>query len=324
MTTGCSIIRRQTYQGNLKYMQSKTGILQSNQVDSAPSDAPRCIACEGDLSFLGEHRQYTYTTCQSCRSVQIAPIPEPDYVETYYRDSKFSSDVHENTDPDAMRASSQPYYSAIERVLADYKIRGLVVDFGAGWGGLCEHLINRGYQCRGLELSQLQVEECRRRNLPVEQWSLGELAAKGIKAEALVLSGVFEHLSDPAAFLREADSLLENGGLFVSLQPTAPFAQLLAWSCRIGSKSKPLPALFGIFDAPWHIVLYSMQGMKLIAERHGFELLEIRPAPQGRVKGFYGVIQFLAGILNVAGWAGFRTSWPLLTSHTFVFRKRST
>ncbi|MGH9429686.1 MAG: class I SAM-dependent methyltransferase [Terriglobia bacterium] len=303
-------------------MQFKRGTINSSHVEIQQPDAPQCIACEGKLSFLGKHRQYTYATCNTCRSVQLAPIPKAEFVETYYRDSKFSSEVHENTDPDGMRGSSRPYYVAIEKVLADYKTRGTVVDFGAGWGGLCEYLISCGYQCRGLELSKLQVEECRKRSLPVEQRSLSSLVSSGVRAEALVLSGVFEHLTDPVSFFRDANALLEDGGLLVSLQPTATFAQLIAWCCRLGSTSRPLPTLFGIFDAPWHVVLYSLEGMKLFAEKHGFELVEIRPAPQGRVKGFYGVIQFLAGIINVIGWAGVCSAWPLVTSHTFVFRKR--
>lgn len=297
--------------------------VETRQRAALQKSEPRCIVCEGRLSFLGKHKEFDYTTCDSCKTVQIAPIPDQSFVESYYSDSKFSTEVHENTDPEVMRAQSRPYYASLAKTLAEHQVRGLVVDYGTGWGGLCEFLLSRGFECRAIELSAAQVKECRRRGLPVEQRSLGSLVTDGVRAKAVVLCGVFEHLADPRTILRDAHALLEDDGLFVSLQPTAPFAQFLAWSARLGSTRKSLPSLFWIFDAPWHIALYSIDGMKQLAEQHGFTLMEVRPVPQGRVKGLYGVIQLVAEIVNKVGWTGLKTDWPLMTSHTFVFRKRS-
>jgi hypothetical protein len=63
--------------------------------------------------------------------------------------------------------------------------------------------------------------------------------------------------------------------------------------------------------------------MELIAKECGFELIDIRSSPQGRVKGLYGIAQRCVELANSIGWYLFRANWPLLTAHIFVFKKRA-
>jgi SAM-dependent methyltransferase len=252
----------------------------------------------------------------------MSPVPHQADVEHGYMDSQYATDLHGQGDPDAIRKSSRPYYVSLAETLKAHHVSGPVIDYGAGWGGLCELLIKSGFNCRGLELARNMVDECRRRELPVEQKQLDALVAEGSKARAIVLCGVFEHLSDPETFLTNAYDLLEDGGLLVSLQPAGLFARLLAFVSRAGNVGKPLPSAFWIFDPPWHVALYSPEGMKLIAGRGGFDLAEIRFAPQGRIGGLYGTAQRLLEYTNRVGWALGRAAWPLMISHIYVFRKK--
>jgi hypothetical protein len=282
-----------------------------------------CVACRGPVSFLGTNCGYTYGTCSRCKTVQLMPIPSQVDLNKAYSDSEFASHAHGQGDPDEVHKSSVTYYESIADVLTGHGVSGLVIDYGAGWGGLCKVLINRGFNCKGLELAKNMVDECQRRKLPVEQRSLESLVAEGYTAQALTLCGVFEHFADPRAFLKNAFALLEDEGVLVSLQPTAPFALLLASVSAIGNSKKNLPSAFWIFHAPWHVALYSLEGMKALGDELGFDLIETRFTPQGRVGGLYGIAQRLLELANTIGWKCFRSKWPLLTSHTFVFRKRS-
>ena len=287
------------------------------------AESNRCIACRGDLAFLGGQSDYTYSVCQHCATVQISPTPSREDVERAYKDSRFATAAHGQADPDETRKSSRPYYVSLANAVRDYKISGLIIDYGTGWGGLCELLVDAGFRCRGIELARNMVDECRRRGLPVEQKSLDVLIKEGSRAGALVLCSVFEHLLDPAAFLRNAYDLLDDGGLFISLQPAGLFARALASVWRMGNVHKSLPSILWIFDPPWHVALYSLEGMTRIAGDNGFDLLEIRFAPQGRIKGFYGTAQSLLECVNRVGWLLWRESWPLMVSHIYVFRKKS-
>jgi hypothetical protein len=280
-----------------------------------------CIACKKSLSFLGKKSQYLYSTCNACKTVQLSPLPNKSELEKAYSDSLYASNVHGQGDPISIRKSSLPYYKCIADTLRDYKISKLVIDYGAGWGGLCSVLLENGFECKGIELAENMVEECKKLQLPVQQKSLESLREEGCKAEALVLCGVFEHLIDPRKFFHDAYHLLETDGLLISLQPTASFALLFAKISRFGQKKIPLSSMFWVFDAPWHVALYSIKGMKVIAEQCGFDLLEVRFAPQGRLSGLYGIFQRLLEFINKIGWKLFRDKWPLLISHTFVFKK---
>jgi SAM-dependent methyltransferase len=271
---------------------------------------------------LGKKSGYIYRVCDCCKTVQLSPIPSQSDVEQAYADSQYATDAHGQIDADAIRKSSRPYYVGLANTLIDHRASGLIIDYGTGWGGLCELLINAGFKCKGLELARKMVDECQKRQLPVEQKTLEALVKEGSKAGAIVLCGVFEHLLDPRAFLENAHDVLEDGGLLISLQPTGFFARLLASAWRMGNVEKPLPSMFWVFDPPWHVALYSTKGMKTIAEKNGFDLLEIRFASQGRMRGFYGTAQLLLECVNRIGWGLCREAWPLMISHIYVFRRK--
>ncbi len=180
-------------------------------------------------------------------------------------------------------------------------------------------LIADGFQCRGLDLSRDMVAYYQKLGLPV---SHGNLTALGTaRVSALVLCAVFEHLVNPEAWLKHASQVIEMNGLLVTLQPTASFANLMGRLLRLGSVSTPLPALHQVFCPPWHTVLFSLEGMKTLASRYGFKLLEIRPAPQGRSRGLLGLAQVCLESINRVGWHVAGVRWPFLISHVFVFRK---
>jgi hypothetical protein len=105
-----------------------------------------CIACLDRLSFLGKNAAYEYSTCNKCMTVQISPIPDQHDIELAYTSSQFATHIHGQGDPSAINQSSRPHYISIADTLSDHNISGLVVDYGAGWGGLCKVLIERGFK----------------------------------------------------------------------------------------------------------------------------------------------------------------------------------
>lgn len=280
-----------------------------------------CLVCNTALRFFGPKSNFSYWVCDECTTIQLAPVPSRAQVEQAYSECNYSTDTHGQGDPDEVRKSNTRYYESLATALADHRAHGLVIDYGAGWGGLCEVLAKRGFRCRGIELAKNMVDECQRRGLDVVQSTPEKLVEEGQTAGAIVMSGVFEHLLDPHAFLDNAHKILEPGGLLVSMQPTANFAHLLAGLVRGGNKNKTLPSAFWVFDPPWHVAMYSLAAMKKIARSHGFELVEIRFAPQGRLPGLAGLAQVCLETTNRMGWAIVKDRWPLMISHTFVFRK---
>jgi SAM-dependent methyltransferase len=286
-----------------------------------PAFAP-CLACGGSPAFLGNRDRYAYVRCQSCGTIQLSPFPSPADVERAYQASAYANDnAHGQGSPDDVRKSSSPYYEAIRDVLVRYGVNDGVLDYGAGWGGLVELLHRSGIQSSGLELSVRMVDECRARGLPVDVGDFRSALFGAVPLRAVTMCGVFEHLIDPKAFLRHAFDALNPGGLIVSLQPTAPFAYLLASVSRFGRRSSPLPSAFYVYDPPWHAALFSIDGMARLVGDYGFDVCETLPAPQGRLAGAKGALQVSVGAVNRLGWTLFHSRWPLLVAHIFVLRK---
>jgi SAM-dependent methyltransferase len=163
------------------------------------------------------------------------------------------------------------------------------------------------------------VHRCKDDGLPVQLGGIGDVTERDL--DAIVLASVFEHLNDPAEWLREAGRRLRTGGLLVTTQPTAPFARTVGDLARFGVRRLPLPGLHQVFCPPWHVALYSLEGMRRVVEAAGFRLKDVSPAPQQREPGVTGLVQWALETVNRAGWAAMGLKWPFFTGHIFVFER---
>lgn len=284
-------------------------------------DHSKCIACtKPALVPFGKRKGYTYWQCTQCRTLQLHPIPDHDTLKQQYAQDYLNSGHLHNT-PEARKTAAAPYYTALNTILAQHTFPGTaILEVGAGWGGLLELLTEDGYTCRGLEPIAEMAQYANRQGLPVEQGELTD-ATPIDPVDVMLLSAVFEHLPDPGTWLDLAHNHLKDHGKLISLQPTAPFATCMGTVLRLGIRNLPLPQLHEVFCPPWHIALYSPKGMQQLAERHGFSLKEIHPAPQGNSGGLTGLLQHLLQQVNNLGVRLMGTHWPFLICHIFVLEK---
>jgi SAM-dependent methyltransferase len=283
-----------------------------------------CLVCQGDFTLFGPCSGYTYYRCRACGTIQLSPMPdEAELVKAYETEYVAGAYKEQFAGPEWWRRASRTYCASIVQLLKDRGVNGLVVDYGAGWGHLVDMMIQNGFDARGIELSQREVTYAQQRGLPVQQGDLSVLRGAQGQISAITMVAVFEHLVNHAAFLSAVHNLLKDDGLFITMHPTAAMFNLLGNIVRFGDKTKELPDLAGSMTAPWHTVLFSIDGTEQFVSRQGFQLLEIRPAPQGRLGGLLGLVQVSLELVNKIGWRVFGTRWPLLTTHIFVFRKVS-
>jgi len=223
-------------------------------------------------------------------------------------------------DPDVWKVSGEPYRRDIVRALSANGIQGIVLDFGAGWGHLCETLQAAHFPCRGVELSSEMAGYAMRKGLPVRQGGFDAIDARDVSA--IAMCAVFEHLTNHHEWMRRFNRILPIGGHVVTLHPTAAFPKLLGTIVRCGIRRLELPELT-CFYPPWHTTLISLDAMSIVAERNGFEIVDVRRASQGRLGGLAGFLQRGLEWVNGAGVRLFGLRFPLITSHVFVLRKTS-
>lgn len=284
-----------------------------------------CLVCGGKLTLFGPRLNYEYHICTSCATLQLFPMPDEKALESAYsRQYASAKQTEESNDPKWWKTAGKPYRRDILMALKNNNISGLIIDFGSGWGHMCEMLLENGFDCRGVELSLEMSSYCQEKGLPVEHGGftvVEELNSTKQNIASVVMCAVFEHLTDHHTWLQRFNRILPIGGSIVTLHPTAACYTLIGRIVRIGNRRKQLPELHGSFSPPWHTALFSLKAMEILAEQNGFRLVEIRPASQGVVGGLIGFTQRCLGIVNRIGWhmAGLR--WPLITTHVFVLRK---
>lgn len=278
-----------------------------------------CIACGGGITLFCSLEGFEYHICEGCGTLQLNPMPTKDELNRAYAE-EYAKSGHMPVDTAFSIRSSQPYYDAILRVVMNYKVKGRILDYGAGLGGLCMTLMESGFDVTGVDLSKEYVEDCQKRGIPVSLGDLNQMT-KREAFSAVVMCQVFEHMVEHDESLSLMRRVMVPGGILISHQPTASISTLAGKLSRRGKK-KAIPRLpFGM-EPPWHTVLFSFSGMKALAERNGFDLIEIRPSPTGRRGGLIGAMQRILAISNLLGVAAFGYRFPLVAGHIFVMRTK--
>lgn len=286
------------------------------------SAANTCIACGSPVEFFGRRGTYTYASCKSCGSIQLAPFPTKEELDRAYMED-YPASGHQGADPVAIYESSRPFYDAILQELRLLSSPpATVLDLGCGWGGMCRYLGSAGYDYLGIDYPSASFEFCRQQGLNVRATTLDELDIEGHRFSAVVMNTVFEHLQDHVGTLHSIHRILEPGGLLLVLIPTAGLFGRLARMIRWIRNTNEIPAMNTTFCPPWHTAIFSVTGMHHLLNANGFELVRIRPSPSGSDSGFIGLVQKVATLVAQTGFTLFGTRWPLVLNHLFVYRAR--
>lgn len=170
--------------------------------------------------------------CRECGTVQQPSLPDQAALHELYgrmRDDRYLLE-------------EQGRRQAARRLLdlvATHVPAGRLLDVGAGYGLLLDEARGRGYEVCGVELS---AEGCRHARdtlaLPVIQGGIEDVSLKEGSFDAIVMTDVFEHLSDPVATLGRCAELLAPGGALVLTTPdpsslTATLAGGRWWSLLV-------------------------------------------------------------------------------------------
>lgn len=236
--------------------------------------------------FYGTQEEFIYTECESCRTLQIQEIPDnlsQYYPPDYLGNKPEKVEQHDNPLPSLLRAFLReqrlryvlngknlfgklinalgkdyfPYdwdWFRVARVAPDSRI----LDVGCGPGLLLEALKNQGFvNIYGVDPFQKWVLP----SVKIYQCALSEM--KGVY-DFIMLHHSFEHMPNPLEALIQIKGLCApNGRILIRI----PVANCHAWQ------------EYGInwfqIDAPRHLVIPSIRGMEILADRVGLRLQKI-------------------------------------------------
>jgi SAM-dependent methyltransferase len=137
------------------------------------------------------------------------------------------------------------------------------LEIGSGTGALLQHLRNRGYNVRGVEMNPALVEEGRRQfgDLPIQIVTGTTLPARDAEFQVVMSFDVFEHIPDSDAHLAEVRRVLVPGGSYL-IQTPNKWSNTVFETIRWRSFTK--------FRED-HCSLHTLGELEARLGRHGFE-----------------------------------------------------
>jgi len=177
--------------------------------------------------------------------------------------------------------SSDPIYSMIERVISEKNLRGTILDYGAGTGGLSRRLLalEKFQPVAAVDIVAVPPDLVGKADW-ISQDLNQPLSGLDGKFDVVVAAEVIEHLENPRFMLREVYRLLKPGGTALVTTPNNE-----SWRSVLAFLVRGHFAGFGDRSYPAHITALLRKDFTRIFKESGFSPVEFRFTDQGGVPG---------------------------------------
>lgn len=144
--------------------------------------------------------------------------------------------------------------------------RGKLLDVGCGYGFFLQEMKSRGWQVKGIEISQHGRQYAKRTwNLEIFSEPLENLQLPENTFDVVTLFYVIEHVLEPLDLLKAVRRVLKPTGLVLLRWPhTTPIVKLLG----------PLSRRLDLYHTPYHLYDFSSETIKKLLKQAGFRSVE--------------------------------------------------
>jgi SAM-dependent methyltransferase len=140
-----------------------------------------------------------------------------------------------------------------------------LLDVGTGFGYLLDVAAKTGFDCWGVDISRVAAETAQEK-FP-GKIACGDLMSANYPSgffDVISMVDVLEHITEPHKLIVEAKRILKSGGFLFIISPnSSSITRLLAGRNWFQYKYE-------------HILFFNRKSLKLLLEKHGFELLEFK------------------------------------------------
>jgi hypothetical protein len=241
--------------------------------DNVPRTEINCPVCDLKGEDWVDKNGFSYKKCPSCFSVFVSPRPERAAFDAYYTDSPsteyWATTFYKVTESARREKLWKPkaklIKERIEKFQGDQPVE-YIIDIGGGYGVFDEEIRQiMNIKPIVIEPSVHLAKICREKNIEViekfmEDIKPGELP-RGRKC--YVSFELFEHLYDPAFFLRSVATVMEKDDIFI-------FTTLSGMGLDIQVLGEHAKAL----SPPHHLNFMNPKSVSTLMRNAGFEVLE--------------------------------------------------
>lgn len=222
----------------------------------------RCNICESTqhttyLNMSG----FSYERCTGCGLVFQNPLPSFDDLRRRYGAGYFEYEI----------TNQENFFNLMKLGLRDIRLdsffearqqRRSFLDIGCATGLLLDHMRNKGWKVKGVEICRESADYAMRElDLDVYVGTLEQAAFADGLFDVIHFSHLIEHVADPKGFLQEVKRILKPEGHIVVTTPNAG-----GFQARVAGKSWRSAI-------PDHIYLFSKKTMRVLLARTGFRIL---------------------------------------------------
>ena len=206
--------------------------------------------------------------CVACGHGSLRETPAAGELEAAYHDAEDPVSVQEQ---EGQVATADRDLGRLERHVQP----GRLLDLGCWTGSFLVAAQRRGWKVEGVEPSRWAAARARERGVEVHATSFEEVELAAGAYRAVVACDVLEHLFEPGPTLERIREVLEPDGALFLTGPDAgsPVARTMGrrWWAVL----------------PMHVQYFTRRSMRLLLERHGFTVVEVRTHPKIFSSGYY-------------------------------------
>lgn len=221
-----------------------------------------CLFCSSDKAVQFRKRA-DIVECSSCGIVYLRTRPTQESMyEIYQSYANDSSHMKPPGDINETKKSGLRREYFVKEVLELMKDTGTWLDVGCGWGALLDHVREKGFTPKGIELTRNCLDFATMQLLiPVSNSQLIDSKIDPSSCNVVSMVHVFEHLPYPRQALKKTHDVLKPGGFFCGIVPN------IASFCSDIAKEN-----WVWLDETHHYVHYSPITLKQKLEEAGFEV----------------------------------------------------
>jgi 2-polyprenyl-3-methyl-5-hydroxy-6-metoxy-1,4-benzoquinol methylase len=233
---------------------------------------PRPTHWIGEAFFSRHSSRLGLMRCRNCNFVFVNPRPDRSVLEAFYSAHDFATNAIEAHDPAVRRAAFQ--LAEVERLKSPGR-EARLLDYGCGEGLLLRQALDAGWNAIGYDIGDPAVSACRLQRLPIVS-ALDDIHE--MQFDVIVLSHVFEHLTDLSQTLDYLKAKLAPGGLLCLEVPNAKSLRAML--------SAPLATSWFGFDEryrafPIHLSYFTTHTLLRLLRQHDFVAERVTTAGLG-------------------------------------------
>ena len=210
--------------------------------------------------------------CNHCGVISMLPLPTDNQLASYYGAYALDNEVdltrRSGTHHPRLRKIFHKFSGDVDpRDFVEIPIGAKVLDYGCGQASYLCSFHDQGVNIYGAEIDDHYIAAFQNNGLNVRKVNdLSIIPFEDGMFDIVYLMQVFEHIKYPHGFLNELSRILKKDGTLYLAFPNA---------YSIWRKVFKRNWLSGWF-APFHLFFYNHDAMALLANEHGFEILESR------------------------------------------------